>query len=75
MPYRTDRPKFFFKLELLHRIHVESGKSCQTFGEITPIALAPVAALVQRSQIRLRYAERTALPGIYIPVGCSPLQG
>jgi len=29
-----------------------------------PKALAPVADLVRRSQIRLREAERTALPGI-----------
>jgi len=38
--------------------------SCQTLGATTPKALAPVAALVRRSQIRLRAAERTALPGM-----------
>jgi len=43
---------------------IESGKSCQTLEAIQPKALAPVAVLVRRSQIRLHVAERTALPGI-----------
>jgi len=49
-------------IESLDRI--ESGKSCQTLGATKPRALAPVAVLVRRSQIRLQEAERTALPGI-----------
>jgi len=43
---------------------IESGKSSQTLGATTPKALVPVEVLVQRSQIRLREAERTALPGM-----------
>jgi len=49
-------------MELLDRI--KSGKLYQTLGVTTPKAFSPVAVLVRRSQMRLREAERTALPGI-----------
>jgi len=42
-------------MESLDRI--ESGKLSQTLGATTPKALAPVAVLLRRSQMRLREAE------------------
>jgi len=47
--------------EALDRI--ESGNSDPILGATAPKALAPVAVLVRRSRMKLRDADRTALPG------------
>jgi len=47
--------------ETLERI--ESGRSCQILGAAAPKALAHMAVMVRCSQMRLREADRTALPG------------
>jgi len=64
MPDCTDTFSIFLNEGIESLDLIESRKSSQTLGATTPIALAPVAVLVRRSQIRLRAAELTALPGM-----------